>query len=165
MQVSPENNSSIQLCKSSGTAFKKRFLTLLIGLQAISSMQQRCPCASFLNWERRHKGVLGSGGIAPRILDLGTRWRWMVSFTPRPLYSQGNSSWCPLDRGLGGFQSRSRGGGEEKNFQPLPGLEPPIIQPVAQRYTTELCRLLLPYGRPERRLEVNIKMNRKLWVK
>jgi hypothetical protein len=26
--------------------------------------------------------------------------------------------------------------------QPLPGLEPPIIQPVAQRYTTELSRLL-----------------------
>jgi hypothetical protein len=25
-----------------------------------------------------------------------------------------------------------------KNFQRLSGLEPPIIQPVAQRYTTEL---------------------------
>jgi hypothetical protein len=24
-----------------------------------------------------------SVGIAPRILDLGTRWRWVVSFTPR----------------------------------------------------------------------------------
>jgi hypothetical protein len=23
----------------------------------------------------RHESVLGSGGIAPRILDLGTRWR------------------------------------------------------------------------------------------
>jgi hypothetical protein len=31
-------------------------------------------------------------------------------------------------------------GGEEKNSQPLPGLEPPVIQLVAQRYTTELCR-------------------------
>jgi hypothetical protein len=27
-----------------------------------------------------------SGGIAPRILDLGTRKRRVVSFTPRPLY-------------------------------------------------------------------------------
>jgi hypothetical protein len=27
--------------------------------------------------------------------------------------------------------------GEEKNSQLLPGLEPLIIQPVAQRYTTE----------------------------
>jgi hypothetical protein len=33
-------------------------------------------------------------------------------------------------------------GGEEKNPQPLPGLEPPITQPVAQRYSTELSRLL-----------------------
>jgi hypothetical protein len=24
---------------------------------------------------RRNEGVLGSGGIAPAILDLGTRWR------------------------------------------------------------------------------------------
>jgi hypothetical protein len=30
---------------------------------------------------------------------------------------------------------------KEKNSQPLPGLEPPIIQPVAHRYTTELSRL------------------------
>jgi hypothetical protein len=28
-----------------------------------------------LTWAPRHEGVLGSGGIAPRILDLGTRWR------------------------------------------------------------------------------------------
>jgi hypothetical protein len=42
---------------------------------------------------------------------------------------------------LGGPQSRSGRGGEEKNSQPLPGLEPPIIQTVAQRYTTELSML------------------------
>jgi len=29
-------------------------------------------CA-FLNWAPRHEGVLGSGRIAPRFLDLGTR--------------------------------------------------------------------------------------------
>jgi hypothetical protein len=29
-----------------------------------------------------------------------------------------------------------------KNSQSLPGLEPPIIQLLAQRYTTELPRLL-----------------------
>jgi hypothetical protein len=55
--------------------------------------------------------------------DLGTRWRWVVSFTPRPLYPQGKSPWYPLDRGLGGPQSRSGRGGEEKNSQPLPGIE------------------------------------------
>jgi len=28
----------------------------------------------------------GSEGIAPLIFDFGIRWRWVVSFTPRPLY-------------------------------------------------------------------------------
>jgi hypothetical protein len=37
----------------------------------------------------------------------------------------------PLDRRLCGPQSRSERG-EEKNSQPLSGLEPPIIQPAAQ---------------------------------
>jgi hypothetical protein len=46
-----------------------------------------------------------------------------------------------MDRRLSGLQSRS--GGEEKNSQPLPGLEPPIIQPVVQGYITELSRLLI----------------------
>jgi len=30
----------------------------------------------------RHEDVWGSGGIAPRILKHGTRWRWVVRFTP-----------------------------------------------------------------------------------
>jgi hypothetical protein len=38
----------------------------------------------------------------------------------------------PFDRRLGGPQSRSGRSGEEKNSQPLPVLEPPIIQHVAQ---------------------------------
>jgi hypothetical protein len=37
------------------------------------------------------KPYWGSGGIAPRILDLGTRWRRVVSFTPLPPYLQGKS--------------------------------------------------------------------------
>jgi hypothetical protein len=76
------------------------------------------------------KTYCGSGGIGPLILDIGTR-RWVVSFTPRPLYSKGKNPRYPLDRRLGGPQSRSGCGGVVKNFQPLPGLEPPIIHPVA----------------------------------
>jgi hypothetical protein len=37
----------------------------------------------------------------------------------------------------GGGQSRSGRGGEERKFQILPGLEPPISRPISQRYTTE----------------------------
>jgi hypothetical protein len=33
-----------------------------------------------------HEDVLGSGDIARRILNLGTRWRWLASFTPQALY-------------------------------------------------------------------------------
>jgi hypothetical protein len=88
------------------------------------------------------KAYWGSAAIALRILDLGTRWRSVVSFTPRPLYFQGNNPWYPIDRRLGGPQSRSGQGGE-KNSQPLPGLEPQIIQPIVQLYTAELSRLYL----------------------
>jgi hypothetical protein len=68
-----------------------------------------------------------------------------MSFTPRPLYSQGKSSSYVLDRMLGGPQNRSGRGGERENSHPHPELELPIIQPVAQCYTTELSGLIL-YG-------------------
>jgi hypothetical protein len=66
----------------------------------------------------------------------------VVSFNPRLLYSHGKSPWYPVDRRLGGPQSRSAQCGEERNSQPLSGLELPIIKPVAQCYTTEPSRLL-----------------------
>jgi len=59
-------------------------------------------------------------GIAPRILNLGTTCKWLVSITPRPLYPEqkspretqgGPQSWC------------ERGGGERKSLL-LPGIEP-----------------------------------------
>jgi hypothetical protein len=53
-----------------------------------------------------------SGCIDPHFLDLGISWRWEVSSTPRPFYHRGNSSWYPLDRRLGGLQSRSGRRGE-----------------------------------------------------
>jgi hypothetical protein len=86
-----------------------------------------------------------SRGIAPRILGLSTSWRWVVSFTPWPVYSQGRKPWYPLDRRLGGPQNRSGRGNQEKNSRHLPGLEPLIMQPVAQHYTTELSRFLVLY--------------------
>jgi hypothetical protein len=70
------------------------------------------------------RAYCGSGGVAPRILDLGTRLRWVVNFTPRLLYPQGKSPRYPLDRRLGGPQSRSRRGVEEENSQHLPEIEP-----------------------------------------
>jgi len=50
-----------------------------------------------------HEDVWGSESIAPHILNLGTRWRWVVIFMPQPLYPWGKSPWYPLDRKLGGL--------------------------------------------------------------
>jgi len=43
---------------------------------------------------------------------------------PLPLYPQGKSPWYQVDRRLGVTQSRSGCGGEEKNSQPPPEIEP-----------------------------------------
>jgi len=45
-----------------------------------------------LNKAPCREDVSGSGGIVPRILNLGARWRRVVSFAPRPLYPRGRNS-------------------------------------------------------------------------
>jgi hypothetical protein len=62
------------------------------------------------------------GGIAPCI-NRGTRWRWAVSLTARPLYRRGKSPWYPMKRRLSGLQSRSWRGGEEKRSHYRPRWE------------------------------------------
>jgi len=42
----------------------------------------------FLTEKYAVRAYWGNGNIAPLILDFGTRWRWAVSFAPRPLYLQ-----------------------------------------------------------------------------
>jgi hypothetical protein len=61
----------------------------------------------------------------------------VVSFTPRPLYPRGKSPRYPLDRRLGGPQSRSARRGEEKILDPTGTRIPTssVVQPVASRYT------------------------------
>jgi len=74
----------------------------------------------------------GDGGIAQYILNLSTRRRWVAIFTPWSLYSWNKSPWDPLDRSLGGPQSQSGHGGEEKESHRCPSKElNPVIQPIA----------------------------------
>jgi hypothetical protein len=73
------------------------------------------------------------------VLDGG---EWSASRPGRFTLREGAPGY-PLDRRLGGPQSRSGLGGEEKISQTLPGLEPPITQPVVELCTTELSRLLI----------------------
>jgi hypothetical protein len=87
-------------------------------------LKQNVKLSLCFNYAPRHESVLGEWRHISTHCDLDTRWMWVVSFTPRPLYPLGKSPWYPLDRRLGGPQSRSGRGGEEKNSQPPPGIEP-----------------------------------------
>jgi hypothetical protein len=71
-----------------------------------------------LTYHRAMKTYWRSRGIAPHILDLGTSWIWVVSFTPRQLYIQEKDPQYPLNMRVVGHQSWSGHGVEEKNFQP-----------------------------------------------
>ena len=57
---------------------------------------------------------------------------WVVNATPRPLYPPGKETRYPLSRRLGGPQGRSE---RARKISPPPGFYPPIVQPVASRYT------------------------------
>jgi len=60
----------------------------------------------------------------------------VISFTPRSLCLQGKSPWYLLDRRLGGPQTSSGHGDEERNSELPPSIEPynpdrPVRSPVA----------------------------------
>jgi len=72
------------------------------------------------------------GGIAPRILDLGTKKEVNGRFTSRPLYPRGKSPRCPLDRRLG----EPRAGLDAMREFPAPaGNLTPFVKPLASIYT------------------------------
>jgi hypothetical protein len=87
-----------------------------------------------VKWKGKFVPVLsvrGSGRIALSILDLGTSWRWVVSVTPRPLYS-----------GEGGLGTHWKGD---------------WVSPRTDRHSVENSKLLTlpglelrPLGRPAR---------------
>jgi hypothetical protein len=101
---------------------------------------------SFSRRAQLHEWVTPSTRIGKQrqsdtILDLGTRWRRMVTFTPWPLYPRRNRSRCPLNRRLGGLQSRSgRCGG--RKILTLPGFERGTSRPYSSAILTELSRFL-----------------------
>jgi hypothetical protein len=61
-----------------------------------------------ISYALRHEDVCESGCIDPRILDRSTTLWWIVSFTPRQIYS--------LDRKMGGPHSWSRRRERETNL-------------------------------------------------
>jgi hypothetical protein len=68
------------------------------------------------------------------ILDIGTRWRRVVSFAPITLYIREKRPRNPFDRRLGVPQNRSGCYEGEKNLSPA-GNRTPAVQPAAHHYT------------------------------
>jgi hypothetical protein len=77
---------------------------------------------------------MGEWWYSSTILHLGTRRRWVVSFTPRPLYVLGHRPWFTFDRRLGEPHSRSEHYGEEVNLNPARN-RALTVQPVGRHYT------------------------------
>jgi hypothetical protein len=77
-----------------------------------------------------HEDVWESRCIAPRILNLGTRWWWKVSFRSRPLYPRKRA---PGIHGIGGWMGLRAGlDSVAKRNSPSPYWEStPVIHPVA----------------------------------
>jgi len=61
--------------------FKLQPITALFNVKLIKVKLSLC-----LTKRRAIKTYWRSTGIAPRIINLGSRWRLVVSFTPQPLY-------------------------------------------------------------------------------
>jgi hypothetical protein len=69
-----------------------------------SCLWQKVKFVPVLNEAPRREDVMWRRDIAPRILDVGTRWRLVVSFMTRQLYPRGKNTRFSLDRSVGGLQ-------------------------------------------------------------
>jgi hypothetical protein len=80
-----------------------------------------CACKIEVS-EQSIKAIRGSRGITPLILKLGTRWTWVVSFTPRPPYPRRKWRSCTLNR-KAGWVPEPFWRISKKGYWPLPGIE------------------------------------------
>jgi hypothetical protein len=87
---------------------------------------------------------MGSGYIAPSLLDLGTSWRGVVSFMPMLRFPRGKSPRYPLDRKWGGSQSRHGQYGEVKTLHSI-GTRTPTLSNREEQNEHE-TRLSFPFS-------------------
>jgi hypothetical protein len=79
---------------------------------------------------------MGKWRCSSTILDIGTRWGWLVNFTTQPLYPRGKSPRSPLEISTGGWWAAEPAWAlwnREKSLAPA-GNRTPAIQSVASRY-------------------------------
>jgi hypothetical protein len=79
----------------------------------------------------------GSGGIAPYILNLDTRWSWVISFTPHPLKPRGKTLCTHRTGGCMGPTAGLDAAPRRKKIPslPLPGIELRSSRPYPNHYT------------------------------
>jgi hypothetical protein len=79
---------------------------------------------------------MGVGEYSSTILYVGTRWRYVVSFTSRLHYTRGNRPGYPLGQEAG-WASEPVWTLWRRELLTLPGLElnSSVVQPVASSYT------------------------------
>lgn len=75
-----------------------------------------------------------NGGISPFILNLCSKWQWVVSFTARSLYCRGNNYPEPSDWGPRPVWTLC--GKEQKNLLPIPVIGPRLFGPPAHSPVT-----------------------------
>ena len=97
---------------STNFPFRSHFSVLLVFLLKLCMHFSRLSCVLLL-WGtvsvqvHATKAYRGSRGAAPLILNLGTRWRWAVNFTSRPIYARVRTGgWMGLRAGLGVLDKR-----------------------------------------------------------
>jgi hypothetical protein len=96
----------------------------------------------------------GSGGIAPRFLNLGTKLRWAVILRLGRFTSPERDPVCPLDRILCRPQNRCGRFGKEENLLLLLGIEERSLGRTTRNIVTSHTTLSLI-----RRWEDNIKVD------
>jgi hypothetical protein len=104
----------------------KYYDTFLIG-RFTNDLSVKVKLSLCLNKHHAMKTYWGVEVWLLTLFHLGTRWKWVVSFTPLPLYPQGNNHRYPLDKRL----DEPQAGREEKTSQPPPEVEPRSSDPLA----------------------------------
>lgn len=85
-----------------------------------------------------------STGIATNILNLSTKWRYVVSFMPWPLYSLGRTPWYLLLRSLSGLQRQSWCAGHQKISYSCQELTPGLFSPQCTALHCTDCAITAP---------------------
>jgi hypothetical protein len=118
---------------------------LITDLTTVELIHISCIFGLKLSSSHALKSYKGHRVIAPVIVNLGSRGRWVVNFTPW-LSQPRKEARYPFTRMRGGLQSWSGHSGEEKNLLSLLGCEPQNIQPIVYLLYRLHCHNFCMYG-------------------